>query len=133
MTDAPFATITDLKDRWRTFPTGNETYATTLLGDASQFILDEAPRAASEVNPETLRRITCSLVRRSMEAEEEAGFGLEQVQDTAGPFSRSTRAVSPYGDFILSPRERRQLGITKQRAFSVDLLAGSRAAHRSER
>lgn len=126
-TDPMFATIDDLKDRWPDFPEDLEDYAVTLLGDASQFILEECPAALDTVAARTLKRITCSLVRRHMEGEESSGYGTDVTQESAGPFSISGRSVSPYGDFILSPRERKQLGCGRQRFGSINMLANSRA------
>lgn len=120
--EPPFASVSDLADRWPEFPDEKTALAETLLVDASQYILDEAPRAAEAVSELTLRRITCSLVRRYMDVTEEDGYGVETTQESAGPFSESRRSVSPYGDFILSPRERAHLGAGAQVAFSIDLM-----------
>lgn len=122
-----FADVQDLKDRWPDMPPGSESYAATLLDDASQFIVDTVP-TAMEAPANTRKRIVCAVVRRSMQGPGEA-LGMEQVQQSAGPFQFSHRPVNPHGDFYLTRLEKKALGDGKQRAFEVDLLAGSRRLH----
>src|SRR5690625_2304197 len=64
----PFATVEELKARCPDMPAGAEEHAEVLLEDASQFILDVCPSAA-DVSAGTRRRIVCSVVRRSIEAQ----------------------------------------------------------------
>lgn len=125
----PFATIEDFKDRWPDMPAGSEDYASTLLEDASQFIVDTVP-TAMEAPENTRRRIVCAVVRRSMQGPDES-LGMEQVQQSAGPFQFSHRPVNPHGDFYLTRMERKALGDGRQRAYEIDLLAGSKRAHSS--
>lgn len=123
----PFAEVEDLKDRWPEMPAGAETFAATLLDDASQFIVDTVPTAL-EASPKTRKRIVCAVVRRSMQGPGEA-LGMEQVQQSAGPFQFSHRPVNPHGDFYLTRMEKKALGDGKQRAYEIDLLAGSRRVY----
>lgn len=123
----PFATIQEFKDRWPDMPAGSESYAGTLLEDASQFIVDTVP-TAMEAPDNTRRRIVCAVVRRSMQGPDES-LGMEQVQQSAGPFQFSHRPVNPHGDFYLTRMEKKALGDGRQRAYEIDLLAGSRRAH----
>lgn len=124
MTDVtePFADVADLKDRWPDMPAGAEGYAATLLLDASQFIVDTVP-TAMEAAENTRRRIVCAVVRRSMQGPDHM-VGMEQVQQSAGPFQFSHRPVNPHGDFYLTRMEKKALGDGKQRAFEIDLLGG---------
>lgn len=126
--EPPFATVDDLKDRWPGFPTGQEAYAETLLEDASQFILDACSDAGAS-SENTLRRIVCAVVRRSMQVgESEHGVGVESYQMGAGPYQETVRPVNPHGDFYLTRQERKALGCGRQSAGSIDLLANSRKA-----
>ena len=118
----PFATVEDLKDRWPDMPAGSDSYAGILLDDASQFIVDIVP-TAMEASENTRRRIVCAVVRRSMEGTGQSQ-GMEQVQQSAGPYQFSHRPVNPYGDLSLTPREKKALGYGKQHAFEIDLLGG---------
>lgn len=115
----PFATAAELRDRWPDFPPGAETHATVLLEDASQFILDVCPQAADAAEA-TRRRVVCSVVRRSMEA---PGSGVEQVQESTGPFSYTERPTNPHGDFYLTRQERRALGEGRQVAFGAQVAS----------
>lgn len=117
----PFATVEDLKDRWPDMPAGSESYAGTLLEDASQFIVDTVPTAL-EASKNTRRRIVCAVVRRSMSGPEL--LGMEQVQQSAGPFQFSHRPVNPHGDFYLTRVEKKALGDGRQQAYEIDLLNG---------
>lgn len=118
----PFATVQDLQDRWPDMPAGSDSYADTLLEDASQFIVDTVP-TAMDAPENTRRRIACAVVRRSMQAPD-ALSGMESVQQGAGPFQQTHRPVNPHGDFYLTRMERKALGDGQQRAFEVDLWNG---------
>lgn len=119
----PFATVQDLKDRWPDFPTGAETHAGVLLGDASQYILDVAPSAANATE-NTRKRVVCAVVKRAMQAEDSDINGYESYQQGAGPYQATLKPLNPHGDFYLTGQEKRALGVGRQRAFSIDLLAG---------
>ncbi|RLP70872.1 hypothetical protein D9V30_00085 [Mycetocola reblochoni] len=119
----PFATVDELKERWPDFPLGGEGHAAVLLDDASQYILDVCPSAAS-VSSSTRRRVVCAVVRRAMQAESNDLAGMESQQMTAGPYSQTYKPLNPHGDFYLTSQERKALGFGRQAAFEVDLLAG---------
>lgn len=123
----PFATVQELKDRWPDMPAGSEDFATVLLEDASQFIVDTVPTAMDASN-NTRRRVVCAVVRRAMQAPDELS-GMESVQQGAGPFQQTHRPVNPHGDFYLTRMEKKALGDGRQRAYEIDLLAGSMRAH----
>ena len=118
----PFATVDDLKARWPDIPPGAEEHAEVLLEDASQFILDVCPSAA-DVSAGTRRRIVCSVVRRSIEAQSSPGAGMSQFQATTGPFTNSYTPTNPHGDFYLTKAEKSALGCGRQRAFGVTVAS----------
>lgn len=119
----PFATVDELKKRWPDFPPGAEEHARTLLEDASQFVLDVAPSAA-HAHERSRRRVVCAVVKRAMQAEATGADGFEQVNIGTGPFSEGYKPLNPHGDFYLTSQEKKALGVGRQRAFEVDLLAG---------
>lgn len=120
--EPPFATVDDLKDRWPGFPAGQEAYAETLLEDASQFILDTCP-SAGESPENTLKRIACAIVRRSMQVgESEHGVGVESYQMGAGPYQETVRPANPHGDFYLTRAEKNALKCFGGGAFAIDLM-----------
>lgn len=123
----PFATLPQLKERWPDMPAGTDQTATILLEDASQFILDIAP-SAKEAHPNTRKRVVCAVVKRSMAVPSEYE-GLSNVQMGAGPYQRSGTVANAHGDFYLTRLEKKALGVGKQRAGELDLLAGSRRVH----
>ena len=124
VTPFPFATVDELKKRWKGMPDGIDDEAEVALEDASQFILDIAP-AARTAHQNTRRRIVCAVVKRSMGSPEES-VGVSQLQMGAGPYQQSRSFANPHGDFYLTKLEKKALGVGKQKSGEVDLLAGSR-------
>ena len=69
------------------------------------------------------RRIVCSVVRRSIEAQSSPGAGMSQFQATTGPFTNSYTPTNPHGDFYLTKAEKSALGDGRQRAFGVNVAS----------
>ena len=66
--------------------------------------------------------VVCAMVARTVPAQ---GLeGVQTLQQSSGPFGRSLTMANPTGDLYLSRSERRTLGISSQRAFSVSLVGG---------
>lgn len=122
VTPFPFSTVDELKARWPDFPAGADTHAEVLLEDASQFILDVCPSAAT-VSANTRRRIVCAVVRRSIEAQASPSAGMSTFQATTGPFTNSYTPTNPHGDFYLTKAEKLALGDGRQRAFGVNVAS----------
>ncbi|GAB3293009.1 Gp19/Gp15/Gp42 family protein [Pseudoclavibacter terrae] len=120
MPEQPFASVTDLEARWKTLTADERTRAAVLLGDASQLILDEVPRA-TDADPKTRQRIVCGIVKRAMSGPAD-GVGITSLQQGAGPFQATTQFANPTGDLYLTAADRRALGAKRQRAFEIDLL-----------
>ena len=116
VTPFPFADLGELQARWPDMPAGSDEHAGVLLEDASQFILDVCPSAAT-VSANTRRRIVCAVVRRSIEAQASPGAGMSTFQATTGPFTNSYTPTNPHGDFYLTKAERKALGEGRQKAF----------------
>lgn len=126
VTPFPFATLSELKDRWPDFPVGADAYATTQLEDASQFILDTVPTAGA-ADPKTRRRIVCAVVKRSMEAGDADTGGLETMQVGAGPFQFGGKVSD--SDFYLKKQEKHALGFGATKAFGVQITGSSEVRH----
>ena len=123
---APFATVQDLKDRWPDYPTGSDTLATTLLGDASVRIRTECKDVDARISDGALdsavpKMIVCEMVKRSMIASS-SQMGVTSIQETAGPLSQSLSYANPMGELYLKKQERRLLGCGSGRAFMIDTL-----------
>ena len=121
--DEPFASPADLASRWRVLSDSEIVRANALIDDASSLIRDlctdwnEKPEAS-------LRRVTCAMVRRAMTSP--AGddiSGVSQQSMTSGPYTQQWTFSNPTGDLYLTKAERQSLGIGRQKAFEVDLLA----------
>lgn len=125
----PFATLSELEDRWPDFPVGAGTHAEALLEDASQFILDLVPTAV-DATASTRRRIVCAVVKRSMQAESSDMGGYESYQQGAGPYQATFKPLNPHGDFYLTKAEKQALGWGKQRAFGVQVAGFGACSHR---
>lgn len=125
----PFATLDELRERWPDFPPGGDMHAQALLEDASQFILDVVPSAAT-VSESTRRRVVCAVVKRAMQAGGSDLAGVESLQQGAGPFQTTFKPVNPNGDFYLTRLEKVALGWGRQRAFGVQVAGSYGARHR---
>ncbi len=117
----PFATAAELRKRWKAAPADDEEL-TVALEDASQFILDVAPSAATK-SVATRRRIVCAVVKRSLAVPDEYE-GFSQVQMGAGPYQRTGNLANAHGDFYLTRLEKQALGVGRQVAGEVNRLAG---------
>lgn len=120
----PFATVSDLVERWHPLTGSETTKAATLLDDASDKIMSECPDWR-RIRPATLRRVCCAMVRRAMTADA-TGIpdGATQFSQTTGLFTDSVTLTNPNGDLYLTSGERRDLGIGRQHAFSIDMSSG---------
>ena len=123
----PFATYGDLADRWRHLTPDEQSRATVLLGDASAIVRSAVPGidariAAGDLDEGVPKAIVCAMVKRVMQGPADLD-GVTQVQQSAGPFQQGVSFSNPSGDLFLTKSEKQRLGIGRQRAFSVDLLA----------
>lgn len=117
--EVPFAEVSDLEARWKPLTPGEKTTAAVLLEDASQLIIDVCPRAAN-ASENTLRRVTCSIVKRAMMAPPIAG--AESVQQGGGGYQATVSFTNPSGDLYLSKSEKISLGYGRKKAFMIDLI-----------
>ncbi|MGP5484372.1 hypothetical protein ACTXMZ_15455 [Brachybacterium alimentarium] len=122
VTPFPFATVPELRKRWKGAPEDADDDLEVALEDASQFILDIAPSAAQK-SASTRRRIVCAVVKRSMAVPDEYE-GFSQVQMGAGPYQRTGSVTNAHGDFYLTRLEKQALGVGRQVASEVNMLAG---------
>lgn len=122
----PFANASDLADM--PISEGVRDRATALLMAASQMILDEDVHGVlddlDEPTP-TIVRITCAVAVRAALAGQDPVPAATQTSWSAGPFGGSTSYSAPAGDLYLSRAEKRQLGLSRQRAGGVDMWAGA--------
>lgn len=121
-----YATVEQLLLRWPGLPEASRPRAETLLEDAAVHLDAEKPPVVAEGGTVTdlpaRRLVSCAMVERAMKADGQAA-GVSQMSRTMGPFAQSATFANPTGDLYLTKAERRLLGIGKQRAFSIDLLA----------
>lgn len=116
-----YATLDDLKARWRDFPIGGDDHALVLLEDASALMRAECP-SLDAVDPAVLRMVCVDVVRTAMHTPD-AGAGVSSLNLAAGPFSQQVSFRDDSSDLYLTRKHKRLLGCGKQRAFSIDLLA----------
>ena len=121
--DEAFASPADVASRWRALSDSEVVRATVLIDDASSLIRDLCAdwRDRSEMS---LRRVTCAMVRRAMTSPAgDDASGVSQQSMTAGPYTQQWTFSNPTGDLYLTKAERQSLGIDRQKAFEIDLLA----------
>lgn len=123
--DKPFATVKDLEARWSGHyiaDTDMEEHAETILADASDLI--RTYPGHRRCGAATLKRICCAVARRYLEAEEQDLSNVTNLTETVGPVSHSYAFGTASGDLRLWPSEEKQLGVGRQRAWSIDPLTG---------
>lgn len=111
----PFAWVDDLAARWHSLTDSERATAATLLADASDVIRTTVPTWTT-ASPDTLCRVTCSMVKRAMIAAD--NVGVSQASETVGPFANSWTYSNPGGDLYLTKWEKRSLGMSSQTATS---------------
>ncbi|KAA8831467.1 hypothetical protein EMO89_01660 [Bifidobacterium tissieri] len=119
----PFATVTDLENRWHTLTGPERVRAGVLLEDASDKIMTDCPHW-TEASEATLRRITCAMVKRAMSSPDYAGADLTGLNQTVGSVSVGLTYANPSGDLYLTKAEKRSLGEGVQRMWSIDMSTG---------
>lgn len=80
----------------------------------------DARIAAGTLDAALVTDVVCAMVARTVPAENMQG--VHTFQTSVGPFQDSVRLANPGGDLYLTKGERRTLGISSQRAFSVSLI-----------
>lgn len=123
---APFATVDDLPKGWRPLTLAEKARAEGLLGKASRAIRAELPSVdarilAGRLDPDLVTDVVCDMVRRQLSTPVDREPAT-QVQQSAGPFSTGITYANPTGEPFLTKAERRRLGISRQKAGSVDML-----------
>lgn len=125
---APFATDADYTARGYDATRFSPEVLSERLAAASRYLraraadLDERIDR-DELDPDLVADVVCAMVARTAPA---TGMeGVHTLQTSVGPFQDSVRLANPTGDLYLTRGERRTLGISGQRAGSVDLIGGS--------
>ena len=115
-----YATYTDLEAIWRPLSVDEQATATALLDYAAAII--DAYATIDATDEEQMKRakyVSCSMVRRSMQASESDMIGISQASATMGPFSQQATFSNPTGDLYLSNTEKGILGASGSFVASV--------------
>ena len=115
-----YATYTDLEAIWRPLSVDEQATATALLDYAAAII--DAYATMDATDEEQMKRakyVSCSMVRRSMQASESDMIGISQASATMGPFSQQATFSNPTGDLYLSNTEKGILGASGSFVASV--------------
>lgn len=115
-------TVDDLKTRWPELPAGSETTASTLLEDAVTIITAQKP-AETKINPDLLVMVACQMVKRAM-ATSTLPEGVTSVSQTVGPFATQMGFTANSSALFVTKAEKKLLGLSTQRAASIDMLGG---------
>jgi hypothetical protein len=109
----PFATTSDLQQRWRTFDDDAQAAkASLILDDVTRDITRAYPDVVARAGQDPdfaadLTRITCNVARRRLTGE--AVEGIDQVTKTRGPFTDQVQYRDRGDDLELTVFERRIL------------------------
>lgn len=104
---APFATATDVADRWRPLTSAEATVAAALVGDASALIRARFPGidaqvASGGVGADVLRMVVAGMVKRALIAPAD---GVSQESESTGPYSHSQSFANPLRNVFLTAAE----------------------------
>lgn len=109
-----YATISDYELRNGSVEEGRLPTVEVLLEDAAT-MLD----GLVEVDPEderqakVLRKVSCNMVSRCMQAADAELVGVDQMSYTMGPFGQTAHFTNATGDMYLTAAERRMLGLDR--------------------
>lgn len=122
----PFADVSDLETRWRPLAGVEVAKAHELLGDASGMLRTEAPGIDDRIEQGLLdasipRQVVCRMVKRAMQGPVDLD-GVSSANQQAGPFANQITFANPSGDLYLAKQDRKLLGLSRQRAFTIDTL-----------
>lgn len=120
---APFAQVSDLPKGWRPLTTAEQGRAPDLLAKASRLLRAEFKASGRDyalVDPDLLADVVCDMARRALLVPLDQQPAA-QVQQSAGGFSMGVTYANPAGEMYLTKAERRKLGLSAQRAGSVDM------------
>lgn len=121
-TPEAFARLGLSKGEWST-----ETL-TERLAAASRWLRATQPSIQARIDNDDLDRdlvsdTVCNVVARTVPSPV-IPLGVDSSQLSAGVFGASVKATNPHGDFYLTKPEKIALGIRKNKAWSMDPLAG---------
>lgn len=120
---APFASVDDLAARWRPLCGDELGRAMAALEDASAVIRMVVPDVDDRIIADTLdadvpRMVACWVAKRALIGNDTGG--VSQLQQTVGPFSQGATYTNPLGDIYLTRQEKKLLGASGQKAFTID-------------
>jgi len=101
-----YATVEDLEARWRELSESEQAVAQVLLEDVAVLI----DSYGEPSNPDAAMVVSCSAVRRAMQASATDLYGVSQASMTAGSYQQQWMYANPSGDLYLTKAERRMLG-----------------------
>lgn len=106
-----YATVADLEAVWRTLDADEQTQATALL-DYAAVVIDAFADIDTddESQVERAKYVSCSMVRRAMQAGESDMLGISQASATMGPFNQQATFANPTGELYLTGTEKSILG-----------------------
>lgn len=131
---ADYATLADLKAHWSKLPAEDETDATQKLREASIEIrgnfrdVDRRiglwavdPEDPNALDPDVPQLVVCRMVKRAMDSPDGQIAGVNQIQQSAGPFGQTLSFTNPDGNIYLSKADRALLGVgrVKGKAFTI--------------
>ena len=114
-----FATVDDLEKRWRNLDDTEVEQAQTLLTDATAMLMSKLKRhgvtidSEDEVQANNLKEICCAMVRRCMNAPQDA-FDATSISQGAGVYSQSFSFSNASGSLYIKKQEAAILGCTQR-------------------
>lgn len=122
----PFADAADLASGWRPLTAAEAERARELVAKASRYLRAEFPQVDAKIlagllDPDLVKDVVCDMVRRVLPIPVDQP-AMTQIQQSAGPFSQGMTFSNPGADPYLTKADRRRLGMSEQRASTVDMF-----------
>lgn len=121
-----FASVMDLKNHWPALLTEREVEAAQKLSEASTEIRALYPDVDARVESGALsgdvpRLVVCRMVKRAMDSPGGQMAGVNQIQQSAGPFGQTLSFTNPDGNIYLSKSDKALLGAGRagRKAFTI--------------
>lgn len=119
----PFATVSDIEQRWRTLTVDEKARAAALIEDSQVMIVSTFKQYNKDIekaDPQALRMVVCNMCQRVLSANLNAG-DITQMTESAGPYSQTYTYSQPGTSLYIAKKERKLLGIYGARIGSVSI------------
>ena len=121
-----YASVSDLQQHWPALPVDREAEAAQKLFEATVEVRALYPDVDRRIQAEELdlsvpALVVCRMVKRAMDSPDGQVAGVNQIQQSAGPFGQTLSFTNPDGNVYLSKSDKALLsaGRVRGKAFTI--------------